>query len=220
MRTRLPSSACRAPCGWMALRPRVHPAPPVPARGPGPGRRDVHLRGAHRLRRWRGRRGGPADRGQARPAARRSPVTTGPEPGCTCDPAWPSLVVHAEAGDVAVRPAASPGGLACLCDAYCTRCGAAYPGPFRAQPATRGRTGKLLHLPGPRERREPRPPWSPRPSPSRPGDRLPPTHRDPPRPFTQVRAHRPRPARTAPCPQAHVTDSGGGAGTRRARTRV
>ena len=33
------------------LRPRVHPAPPVPARGPGPGRRHVDLRGAHLLRR-------------------------------------------------------------------------------------------------------------------------------------------------------------------------
>jgi hypothetical protein len=32
-----------------------------------------------------------------------SPVTGGPAPGCTRDPAWPSLVVHAVTGDVAVE---------------------------------------------------------------------------------------------------------------------
>ena len=95
-------------------------------------------------------------------------MTTGPEHGCRCDPAWPSLVVHTEAGGVAMQPAASPGALACLYHAYCTGCGAAYPGPFRAQPAARGRAGKL---PGPRKTREPRTqrsgtPLSPAPQPT------------------------------------------------------
>ena len=39
---------------------------------------------------------------------------TSPEHGCACRPAWPALVVHAEDGDVAVAPFATPGGLACL----------------------------------------------------------------------------------------------------------
>ena len=43
-----------------------------------------------------------------------SSVSDGPAPGYACDPPWPSLVVHAETGDVAVEPAATPGGLACL----------------------------------------------------------------------------------------------------------
>ena len=68
-------------------------------------------------------------------------MTGGPAPGCGCDPAWPSLVVHTEAGDVAVEPAATPGGLACLYQAYCAGCGAAYPGPFRVPPAARHRAG-------------------------------------------------------------------------------
>ena len=51
---------------------------------------------------------------------RESPVTGGPAPDCTCDPAWPSLVVHAVTGDVAVEPAATPGGLACLYQAGIT----------------------------------------------------------------------------------------------------
>lgn len=41
----------------------------------------------------------------------------------------------AEAGDIAVAPSTTPGGLACLYQAYCTGCGATYPGPFRVQPA-------------------------------------------------------------------------------------
>jgi predicted PurR-regulated permease PerM len=49
--------------------------------------------------------------------------------------------VHAEAGDVAVEPAATPGGLACLYQAYCSHCGAVYPGPFRVPPAARHRAG-------------------------------------------------------------------------------
>jgi hypothetical protein len=56
--------------------------------------------------------------------------------GCRCCPAWPALVVHTEDADVAVVPSATPGGLACLFNAHCTGCGAAYPGPFRVPPAT------------------------------------------------------------------------------------
>jgi hypothetical protein len=63
-------------------------------------------------------------------------MTVGPAPGCGCDPAWPSLVVHADVSDVTVEPAATPGGLACLYQAYCAACGATYPGPFRARPGT------------------------------------------------------------------------------------
>ena len=57
---------------------------------------------------------------EANPPPRESPVTGGQAPGCTCDPAWPSLVVHAVTGDVAVEPAATPGGLACLYQAGIT----------------------------------------------------------------------------------------------------
>ena len=64
---------------------------------------------------------------------------TGPAGRCSCEPAWPGLVVHTEAGDVAVEPAATPGGLACLYRAYCAGCGTAYPGPFRVLPAARHR---------------------------------------------------------------------------------
>lgn len=62
-------------------------------------------------------------------------MTDGLAPGCVCDPAWPSLVTHTEAGDITVQPAATPGGLACIYQAYCASCGAIYPGPFRVQPA-------------------------------------------------------------------------------------
>jgi prevent-host-death family protein len=82
-------------------------------------------------------------------------MTTRPDHGCSCDPAWPSLAVHTEAGDIAVQPTATPGALACLYQAYCTGCGAAYPGPFRAQPAAQGRVGKPVHVPGPRKSKEP-----------------------------------------------------------------
>jgi prevent-host-death family protein len=61
-------------------------------------------------------------------------VTSGPEPGCRCDPAWPALVVHTEEGDVAVQPAATPGALACLYHVYCTGCGTDYPGPSGRSP--------------------------------------------------------------------------------------
>ena len=47
----------------------------------------------------------------------------------------PTLVVHTGDGDVAVAPSATPGGLACLYQAYCTGCGAVYPCPFRIPPA-------------------------------------------------------------------------------------
>ncbi len=60
---------------------------------------------------------------------------TGPEPGCACRPPWPALVARTEIGDIAVAPSPTPGGLACLYQAYCTGCGATYPGPFRVQPA-------------------------------------------------------------------------------------
>lgn len=66
-------------------------------------------------------------------------MTGGLVPGCTCCPPWPSLVVHTEDGDIAVVPSATPGGLACLYQAYCTGCGVAYPGPFRVWPAARYR---------------------------------------------------------------------------------
>jgi hypothetical protein len=61
---------------------------------------------------------------------------TGGEPvaGCACTPLWADLVVHTETGDIAVEPAATPGGLACLYQAWCARCGAVYPGPFRVPP--------------------------------------------------------------------------------------
>ena len=68
-------------------------------------------------------------------------MTGEPAPGCGCHPAWPSLVVHTEAGGIAVEPTNTPGGLACLYQAYCASCGAAYPGPFRARPVARQRTG-------------------------------------------------------------------------------
>jgi hypothetical protein len=66
-------------------------------------------------------------------------VTGGPAPGCARGAPWPSLVVHTDAGDVAVEPAAMPGGLACLYQAYCTGCGATCPGLFRVLPAARYR---------------------------------------------------------------------------------
>ena len=66
-------------------------------------------------------------------------MTGRPTPGCACDPAWPSLMVHTEAGDVTVQPAATPGGLGCLYQAYCAGCGAAYPGPFRVPPTAQYR---------------------------------------------------------------------------------
>ena len=50
---------------------------------------------------------------------------------CRCDPPWPALAAHTENGDVSVEPAATPGGLACLYQAYCIRCGAPYAAPFR-----------------------------------------------------------------------------------------
>ena len=66
-------------------------------------------------------------------------MTGGPMPGCTCHPPWPALVVHTSDGDIAVVPSATPGALAFLYWAYCSRCGTAYPGPFRVPPAPRRR---------------------------------------------------------------------------------
>ena len=58
----------------------------------------------------------------------------GVEP-CACSPAWPALVVHTDDGRrIDVVPAATPGGLACLYEARCARCGLTYPGPFRVPP--------------------------------------------------------------------------------------
>ncbi len=62
-------------------------------------------------------------------------MTSSAVPGCACRPLWPSLVVRTESGDVTVAPSATPGGLACLYQAYCAGCGAVYPGPFRVPPA-------------------------------------------------------------------------------------
>lgn len=60
-------------------------------------------------------------------------MTSNPAADCQCRPQWPLLVVPTEAGDVIVEPAATPGALACLFQAYCANCGVAYPGPFRAR---------------------------------------------------------------------------------------
>ena len=62
-------------------------------------------------------------------------MTSARVPGCACRLPWPSLVIHTGAGDVTVEPSDTPGGLACLFQAYCCGCGAAHPGPFRARPA-------------------------------------------------------------------------------------
>jgi hypothetical protein len=64
-------------------------------------------------------------------------MTGGPEPGCTCHPPWPALVVHTIDRDVTVVPSDTPGGLACLYWAYCIGCGTTYPGPIRVPPAPR-----------------------------------------------------------------------------------
>lgn len=64
-------------------------------------------------------------------------MSEAPAPGCGCQPPWPALVAHTEGGDVIVAPSATPGGLACLCQAFCTGCRAVYPGPFRVPPAPR-----------------------------------------------------------------------------------
>lgn len=81
----------------------------------------------------------------ARPARRH--VVTGPAAPCSCAPPWPGLVVRTTDGDVAVKPAATPGPLACLYQAHCAGCGTPYPGPFRVPQATR--------QPGPPRQRHP-----------------------------------------------------------------
>lgn len=54
---------------------------------------------------------------------------------CVCSPAWPALVVHTDDGRlIDVIPSATPGGLACLYEARCARCGLVY--PFRVPPRT------------------------------------------------------------------------------------
>ncbi|APU15084.1 MULTISPECIES: hypothetical protein [Actinoalloteichus] len=60
-----------------------------------------------------------------------------PDAACTCEPAWLALAVRLEDGTlIDVLPAATPGGLACLYAACCTRCAARYPHPFRVAPRT------------------------------------------------------------------------------------
>jgi hypothetical protein len=49
---------------------------------------------------------------------------------------WAALIVRTEDGDVAVAPSATPGGLACLYQAFCTGCGA----------TTSARSGYRPHL--------------------------------------------------------------------------
>lgn len=57
--------------------------------------------------------------------------------GCACRPTWPALEVRLDDGErVDVVPAATPGGLACLYEAFCARCGTHYPHPFRVAPRT------------------------------------------------------------------------------------
>ncbi|WP_410595469.1 hypothetical protein [Amycolatopsis sp. lyj-23] len=83
--------------------------------------------------------------------------------GCACNPAWPALALTRDDGSTEpVFAATTPGPLALLYYAHCTRCGLRYPGPFRlppravaARPArgcVRGRTGPAptwarLHTP-------------------------------------------------------------------------
>ncbi|MBE8519247.1 hypothetical protein ILP97_17290 [Amycolatopsis sp. H6(2020)] len=57
--------------------------------------------------------------------------------GCACNPAWPALAMTRDDGSTApVHPADTPGPLARLYYAHCTRCGVRYPGPFRLPPRT------------------------------------------------------------------------------------
>lgn len=60
---------------------------------------------------------------------------------------WAALIVRTEDGDVAVAPSATPGGLACLYQAFCTGCGATYPGPFWVPPAPRHRCCLAIETP-------------------------------------------------------------------------
>lgn len=61
--------------------------------------------------------------------------TTPTPANCTCQPAWPQLVVHTDDDRlVDVVPADTPGGLACLYRARCGDCDATYPGAFRVPP--------------------------------------------------------------------------------------
>lgn len=54
---------------------------------------------------------------------------------CMCDPRWPEIVVRLDGHtELTVEPSATPGGLASLYRARCTRCGAPYPWPFRLPP--------------------------------------------------------------------------------------
>ncbi|WP_410597804.1 hypothetical protein [Amycolatopsis sp. lyj-23] len=55
--------------------------------------------------------------------------------GCACNPAWPALAVTRDDGSTEpVHAADTPGPLALLYYAHCTRCGVQYPGPFRLPP--------------------------------------------------------------------------------------
>lgn len=56
-------------------------------------------------------------------------------PSCHCRPPWPDLVVHTDDGStITVEPSSTRGGLACLYEARCARCGIRYPAPFRVPP--------------------------------------------------------------------------------------
>ncbi|WP_432845582.1 hypothetical protein ACQPXB_32730 [Amycolatopsis sp. CA-161197] len=57
--------------------------------------------------------------------------------GCACNPAWPALAVTRDDGSTEpVHAADTPGPLALLYYAHCTRCGLRYLGPFRLPPRT------------------------------------------------------------------------------------
>ena len=61
------------------------------------------------------------------------PETAETECGCLV----PDLVVRTDDGEVAVQPAATPGGLAQLYTARCRSCGGTYSRPFRVPPRAR-----------------------------------------------------------------------------------
>jgi hypothetical protein len=57
-------------------------------------------------------------------------------------------VVHTTDRDVAVEPAATVGGLACLYWANCASCGATYLGPFRVRQRVLDHGGRAAETPG------------------------------------------------------------------------
>ncbi|ATY17197.1 hypothetical protein CU254_42265 (plasmid) [Amycolatopsis sp. AA4] len=63
--------------------------------------------------------------------------------GCACTPAWPALAVTRDDGTAeTVLASDTPGPLARLYYAHCTRCGVQYPGPFRLPPRAACHTGR------------------------------------------------------------------------------